>query len=419
MNSNLTSSELNSSDSEFYSSNSEDNDNEYNLHNLRGDILNKYNIIEEIGSGGYSIVWLGYNIENGKYYAIKVQNSDDFDEGMEEVKILKKLKHKNIIKLIEYFIEERHDDENILRKYICYIYELCCGNLDAIARKGNYNKGYPQDIVLKFYNQIKDGINYLHNDVKIFHGDIKPDNILLSGINNRDKKIIDLYNSQNFNKKYSEIKKKYWIEKGGKLSNIKKMKSNIKLKIRKSIHKRIIEEISQTEYYKSDEFNKDKYILDKEYIDNPEIIISDFGNYCPDEEKFNESFGTLYYQAPEIILENDYTKKVDIWALGCTLYEFLKGNILFNPKKNNKQSITENHLMLIINTCGHFDENFLKSCKRTKYFFNKKMRLKNNINVKSTTINNFLNEELNMTNKDFWIDILSKMLKLTPAKRDI
>ena len=170
-------------------------DNKYNLHYLKGDILNKYNIIEEIGRGGYSIVWLGYNINDSKYYAIKVQNSDDFEEGKDEIRILKKLNHKNINKLVDYFIEERYDDNNILRKYICSVYELCCGNLDTLARKGKFKNGYPSSIVKKFYNQIIDGLNYLHHHLKVFHGDIKPDNILLVGFNNRDKMIINYYDN--------------------------------------------------------------------------------------------------------------------------------------------------------------------------------------------------------------------------------
>ena len=146
--------------------------------------MNKYNIIEEIGRGGYSIVWLGFNIQDNNYYAIKVK-FDDFEEGKDEITIIKKLNHKNITKLVDYFVEERFDENEILQKYMCSVYELCCGNLDGLARKGKYKNGYPQEIVFKFYNQLYDGLDYLHNKLKVFHGDIKPDNILLKGINNR------------------------------------------------------------------------------------------------------------------------------------------------------------------------------------------------------------------------------------------
>ena len=148
------SSDISCNSSSEYSS----DDNKYNLHFLKGDILNKYNIIDEIGRGGFSIVWLGFNIVDSKYYAIKVQNSNDFEEGQDEIKIIKKLNHKNVTKMIEYFIEERYDDKNILRKYICSVYDLCCGNLDGLARKGKYRNGYPEKTVRKFYTQNNRGI---------------------------------------------------------------------------------------------------------------------------------------------------------------------------------------------------------------------------------------------------------------------
>jgi len=407
-------SDYSSSENYTESSTSTEDDNKYNLHNLKGDILYKYNIIEEIGRGGYSIVWLGFNIEDCNYYAIKIQNSDDFEEGKEEIKIMRKLNHKNITKLIDYFVEERFDENRVLREYMCSVYELCCGNLDGLARKGKYKNGYPQDIVFKFYNQIYEGLSYLHNNLKILHGDIKPDNILLKGINNRDKALINFYKSQKFNEKYSKVKKSYWLEKCNKLSNIKKMKPEIKMKIRKSIHKKIIDDMESLDIN-----NNNKYFCDDKYFENPEIIITDFGNYCPDDEQFNESFGTMYYQAPEIILKGDCTKKVDIWALGCTLYELLKGKILFEPENNRNQSEKENHLEMMINYCGNFNENFLNSCNNKKYYFDKKMRLINRNNYNKSNIISYLNEHLNINNKEKWIEILNKMIRLNPREREL
>lgn len=38
---------------------------------------------------------------------------------------------------------------------------------------------------------------------------------------------------------------------------------------------------------------------------------------------------TIYYRAPEILKEDVYTTKCDVWAAGCTLYELLTGTPLF------------------------------------------------------------------------------------------
>jgi serine/threonine protein kinase len=40
---------------------------------------------------------------------------------------------------------------------------------------------------------------------------------------------------------------------------------------------------------------------------------------------------TRYYRAPEIMLSNsNYSKPVDVWALGCTMAELMSRRILFN-----------------------------------------------------------------------------------------
>ena len=73
--------------------------------------------------------------------------------------------------------------------------------------------------------------------------------------------MINYYNSQNFNETYTDIKKKYWLEKGHNLKNIKKMNSDIKLKIRLSIHKKIIDDM------KSIDINeKNKYYCNNKYL---------------------------------------------------------------------------------------------------------------------------------------------------------
>ena len=377
--------------------------------NLAGDIINNYNVICELGRGSYSIVWLVFCITNNNFYALKVQNPCDFNEGMEEVDILKKIPPnvQYINKLINYFIEIRFN-KMIEEKYMCSVYNLCCGNLDGLIRKGNFNNGYNKTIVKKIFKQVCYGLNTIHTKLNGFHGDIKPDNILLCGINNRDKHYINLYEAADYSNLYIIAKKKYILE-----NKIKKLSQEHKMKVRKLVHTKIIENMPIV--------NETQYMCDNKYIENPIIKISDFGFFCHDKDQYNESFGTCYYMAPEIILKGDCTTMIDIWALGCMLYELLTGKILFDP---NDDMLIFSHLEMFIILCGNFDINFLKTTERYKTYFDNQGKL-NNINkdkiysTNSKDITNNIYNKLKEHNIDDLLaaDLLEKMLRLTPTKR--
>ena len=75
-------------DSDSLSVSSDEVDCEYDNAEFLGEVLIlKYLIIKKIGYGAYSSVWLAYNIEKKKFYAIKVQNNNDYYEGLDEVNV--------------------------------------------------------------------------------------------------------------------------------------------------------------------------------------------------------------------------------------------------------------------------------------------------------------------------------------------
>lgn len=60
------------------------------------------------------------------------------------------------------------------------------------------------------------------------------------------------------------------------------------------------------------------------------IKISDLGLSCAFSEENNEwrktKIGTHLFMAPEILYGRQYTRKVDIYSLGCFAYELATGN---------------------------------------------------------------------------------------------
>jgi serine/threonine protein kinase len=51
------------------------------------------------------------------------------------------------------------------------------------------------------------------------------------------------------------------------------------------------------------------------------IKLIDFGNACFSNKKVYKYVQSRHYRAPEVILELPYTTQIDMWSLGCILYE--------------------------------------------------------------------------------------------------
>ena len=129
--------------------------------------INKYFILNKIGSGMFSTIYLSYNNKNKQFYALKVI---EYNNGLKEIEKLqdinKDANKNNCIYYIEYF---KWDDKIII------IYPYLFVSLDIILDK-YYPNGMPENIVLKIYNDIKKSILFIHSK-NILHADIKPDNI--------------------------------------------------------------------------------------------------------------------------------------------------------------------------------------------------------------------------------------------------
>ncbi|KAI0810815.1 kinase-like domain-containing protein [Irpex lacteus] len=70
-----------------------------------------------------------------------------------------------------------------------------------------------------------------------------------------------------------------------------------------------------------------------------------------------------FYRAPEIILGVPYDPALDIWSIGCTLYELYTGKILFPGRSNNHM------LLLMMELKGRFNSKMIKKAKFGDVYF--------------------------------------------------
>ena len=215
--------------------------------------VDKYEILDLLGSGTFGSVYKGKNKTTGQVVALKqikrLHSEDGFPlSTIREIKILRELNHKNIMKLIEIISDKASKTIYLTFEYCDFtIVDFLYGDM---KKKLDISK-HAQWI----FKQVVDGLFELHKH-KIMHRDIKPSNIMLT----------------------------------------------------------------------------------KEGI----IKIGDFGisRFAFDNQRFSQNVAALPYRAPECY-SSQYNIEMDIWALGCFLFELLTKSYLFKPQNTEIEMAKE------------------------------------------------------------------------------
>ena len=137
---------------------------------VKKDPLLDYNIIKTIGEGTFGRVELVEHKITGMIRAMKIMpKSDELNDSsvLNELYILKKIDQQNVIKIYEFYSDEKN---------FYLITEYCSGG-DLYTATKNQNLSEKQ--VANIIYQILLALNNLHK-MKIMHRDLKPENILIS-----------------------------------------------------------------------------------------------------------------------------------------------------------------------------------------------------------------------------------------------
>eukprot|EP00004_Rigifila_ramosa_P013494 TRINITY_DN298_c0_g1_i6.p1 TRINITY_DN298_c0_g1~~TRINITY_DN298_c0_g1_i6.p1 ORF type:complete len:363 (+),score=80.65 TRINITY_DN298_c0_g1_i6:904-1992(+) len=71
-------------------------------------------------------------------------------------------------------------------------------------------------------------------------------------------------------------------------------------------------------------------LLYPDQFGNPtRVRLADFGSSCLTSRVSRSYIQSRYYRAPEILLELDFNKRIDVWSFGCILVEMVTGKPLF------------------------------------------------------------------------------------------
>ncbi|VDL95226.1 unnamed protein product [Schistocephalus solidus] len=137
-------------------------------------LFSRYEKLSKIGEGAYGVVFRCLDQKTGQMVAVKRFTATDDDPlvkkiAFREIKMLKRLKHPNLVNLLEVF--RRKKKLHLVFQYIDYslLQELDNPSSNTMDR----------DKVMDITWQILQGINFCHQS-NCIHRDIKPENILIN-----------------------------------------------------------------------------------------------------------------------------------------------------------------------------------------------------------------------------------------------
>ena len=289
-----------------------------------------------LGKGSFGTVYLGTDIANDKYVALKkipaemINDAQKIEALSNEILISSGVDNENLVKILDLTELENN-------KYI--VYEFCNGG--DLRRYLRYFKTFDEKTIQYVMFQILNGLKGLH-EKQIIHHDLKPENVL-----------VDLIPYEIKDKNNIEEKKKFEkiVEEILQLTDKKKMQNNNSL---------VYGNISSSG-------------INKEYILNTllksKIKVSDFGlsKFKEENNQKNLSGSPLYMDPnlfePNVDIKTIEDEKVDIWAIGIFAYELFTGKRPFNsPNQSLKeliQVLKRGYYVIDLKECDKVSKQFL------------------------------------------------------------
>ncbi|KAL2103854.1 hypothetical protein ACEWY4_000722 [Coilia grayii] len=141
---------------------------DYNWKKSTEDIQEVFEIMEVLGSGAFSEVYMVKERKTGKLFAMKcVKKKNKRDLNLEnEIAVLRKIKHENVVCLEDFYESRSH--------YYLVMQLVSGGELfDRILDRGMYSERDASQVI----KQVLEAVTYLHKN-GIVHRDLKPENLL-------------------------------------------------------------------------------------------------------------------------------------------------------------------------------------------------------------------------------------------------
>jgi len=134
--------------------------------------LQQYLVGPTLGVGGTAKVKIAYDTKAKTKVAMKILKPRKAKNAEKEISMMKKLNHKNIIRVYDYFPGVTWNNQRTT------IFTLEYASHGDLIEYLMYTSKFEDDLARWFFNSLTDAVEYCHGE-KVIHRDLKPDNCLL------------------------------------------------------------------------------------------------------------------------------------------------------------------------------------------------------------------------------------------------
>lgn len=132
---------------------------------------------------------------------------------------------------------------------------------------------------------------------------------------------------------------------------------------------------------------KPENILMKSYS-KCEVKVIDLGSACFIHDHLGSYVQSRSYRAPEVILGCQYDYRIDVWSLGCIVFELYTGNVLF------QNTSVQELLTRVLGICGPLPEEVHRTGRHVSKYFTKEKMIYQEVEDEKALDNRHLSEEM-------------------------